>query len=270
MNRILGLSLVGFREREAIQAHQEQFPSLQWELSYKMSEQFLSDVEPIIADRVVSVHACCPAEPLFPNFGSRDKTVLDESFKALKRPLKTARDSERRSSFSIPGMFRCQDPRFNAEREALLTGSSFAPMSGWRGIDLPGGLPEKRGVSTAFRAGKGIACHIKCDGRRSGTSARGGEPESPGCVLVQTPAEMVSLANARMTCSCALMSAICGLPARSMFDYLEESNRFSRQKSHDGSHPFKPLRSRNTGVCRLARQHRSTLLRLPRCFEIAF
>ena len=198
MNRILGLSLVGFREREAIQAHQEQFPSLQWELSYKMSEQFLSDVEPIIVDRVISVHACCPAEPLFPNFGSRDKTVLDESFEALKRTFKTAQRFGAKIVVLHPGYGTDMEiPASNAVRETLLTGPSFAPYVGVeKGSICRADYPEIEVYRQHFEQAKEALVRLGAMARGAGLQLAAENLNPRVAYLAQTPKEMVSLARA--------------------------------------------------------------------------
>lgn len=198
MNRVLGLSLVGFNDREAIKNHQEQFPSLQWELSYKMSERFLSEVEPIVSDRVVSVHACCPSEPIFPNFGSRDEAVLGESFKALKRTFETARRFKAKIVVLHPGYVTdVRIPASNAEREALLTGSSFTPYVGVeKGSICRADYPKSEVYRRHFEQAKESLVTLSAMAKKAGLQLAAENLNPRVAYLVQTPAEMVSLANA--------------------------------------------------------------------------
>lgn len=62
-----------------------------FELSYTMSPELLDEVEPLIAGRVPSIHACCPATVNFPNFASADQAVIAESFRDMEATLATAR-----------------------------------------------------------------------------------------------------------------------------------------------------------------------------------
>lgn len=198
MNRVLGLSLVGFNEREAIRNHQEQFPSLQWELSYKMSERFLSEVEPIIADRVVSVHACCPSESIFPNFGSRDEAVLSESFEALKRTFKTARRFGAKIVVLHPGYVADDKiPASNAEREALLAGSSFAPYVGVeKGSICRADYPKSEVYRQHFERARKSLITLSAMAKEAGLQLAAENLNPRVAYLVQTSEEMVSLASA--------------------------------------------------------------------------
>jgi sugar phosphate isomerase/epimerase len=60
------------------------------ELSYKMSPEFLDAIEPIVAGKVLSVHACCPLTPYFPNLASADPAVVAQSLADLRSTLDTA------------------------------------------------------------------------------------------------------------------------------------------------------------------------------------
>jgi Endonuclease IV len=84
------ISLVAFKTKAEVEKYISDFPSACFELSYAMSPEFLSEVTPIIKDRVVSLHACCPREPVFPNFASHDKSVVDMSFDLMKKSAETA------------------------------------------------------------------------------------------------------------------------------------------------------------------------------------
>ncbi|MDY4611169.1 MAG: TIM barrel protein [Sphaerochaetaceae bacterium] len=84
------ISLVGFNTRDEIAACIEAYPEARFELAYNMDEGFLEEVAPLIAGRVVSLHACSPLEPYFPNFGSADSEVIEESEAMLMRSARTA------------------------------------------------------------------------------------------------------------------------------------------------------------------------------------
>ncbi|NLZ76541.1 MAG: sugar phosphate isomerase/epimerase [Spirochaetales bacterium] len=198
MNRVLGLSLVGFGEREAVRNHQERFPSLQWELSYRMSRQFLSEVESVIAGRVVSVHACCPAEPMFPNFGSRDETVLKESFEALNRTFETAKRFKAEIVVLHPGYVTdMRIPASNAEREELLAGSDFAPHVGVKeGSICRADYPESAVYRQHFEQAKAALVTLGAMAREKGLRLAAENLNPRVAYLAQTPEDMVSLANA--------------------------------------------------------------------------
>ncbi len=124
----LVISLVGFRSVEEVAAYARKFPSMQFELSYKMDSQFLAAVAPYLAGRVASVHACCPSLPIFPNFGSYDRQVLQASYDAVEESLKTAKAFGADILVLHPG-YVCDwsIPRENAERSKLLNDPIFTP-----------------------------------------------------------------------------------------------------------------------------------------------
>lgn len=84
------ISLVGFKSRDEIASFVSQYPDARFELSYNMSGDFLEEVSPLISGRVISLHACSPLEPFFPNFGSEDPEVISESEAMLMRSAETA------------------------------------------------------------------------------------------------------------------------------------------------------------------------------------
>lgn len=61
-----------------------------FELSYTMPEGFVDEIAPLVAGKVTSIHACCPATANFPNFASSDPRVIEESFRNMDATLETA------------------------------------------------------------------------------------------------------------------------------------------------------------------------------------
>lgn len=89
-----GLSLAGFRSPDEVKRFQEaareaQGPEAYFELSYTLSEDSLRGLG-FLKDRVLSVHAPCPAGEFFPNLGSRDPGVRRESIEMIRRSAGTA------------------------------------------------------------------------------------------------------------------------------------------------------------------------------------
>ncbi len=91
------MSLVVFNSRAQVQAYLSGLGAeglrdeARFELSYTMPLTLLDELEPLIAGRVVSAHACCPATRNFPNFASADPAVIAESFSDMEATLATAR-----------------------------------------------------------------------------------------------------------------------------------------------------------------------------------
>ena len=122
------LSLVGFHSPKEIQGYLDEFSDMQVELSYKMDRQFLEDVAPLLSGRVASVHACCPQEPIFPNFGSHDPDVLKESYRAVEESFRTASRFQADVLVLHPGYVTdFAIPSDNQKRKALLADPSFLP-----------------------------------------------------------------------------------------------------------------------------------------------
>jgi sugar phosphate isomerase/epimerase len=121
------MSLVGFSSASEIAAYKAAFPHMHYELSYKMSEQLLSEVKPMLAGRIASVHACCPSLPIFPNFGSHDEHVIAESYDAICKSFETARSCNADIVVLHPG-YVCDwaMPSSNAARKKLLDDPSFS------------------------------------------------------------------------------------------------------------------------------------------------
>lgn len=84
------ISLVGFKTYDEVAAFISAYPQAQFELAYNMNRDFLEEVAPLISGRVISLHACSPLEPYFPNFGSEDPDVIGESETLLMRSAETA------------------------------------------------------------------------------------------------------------------------------------------------------------------------------------
>jgi len=120
------MSLVGFQSVAAVDSYRKAFPSMMFELSYKMSAAFLQAVRPVVQGRVSSVHACCPSEPIFPNLGSHDPAVVDESLKAIEASARTAASFGADILVLHPGYATDSAvPAENERRKVLLEGEQF-------------------------------------------------------------------------------------------------------------------------------------------------
>jgi len=88
--RFPAISLVGMRTREEVAAYlSEVGEEARFELSYKMSAAFLDEIEPLVRGKVLSAHACCPSTKFFPNFGSGNPAVIEQSFRDMRSTLDT-------------------------------------------------------------------------------------------------------------------------------------------------------------------------------------
>lgn len=88
----MALSLVDMKDVGEVSAYLDQAGDEgRFELGYTMSAEFLDELEPLIAGKVLSIHACCPATEFFPNFASADPRVIARSFQDMGDTLKTAR-----------------------------------------------------------------------------------------------------------------------------------------------------------------------------------
>jgi sugar phosphate isomerase/epimerase len=94
MNNSIGISLVSLHTPEEIREFSNfwyrrkgEYP--QFELSYHMDSKILEDVS-FIKGMVISSHAPCPGGQYLPNFGSRDSSVVWDSFDSLKLSADTA------------------------------------------------------------------------------------------------------------------------------------------------------------------------------------
>jgi sugar phosphate isomerase/epimerase len=122
------LSLVGFTSVEEIGQYLDEFSDMQVELSYKMDRPFLERVAPMLSGRVASVHACCPEEPIFPNFGSHNQEVLKESYLAVEESFRTASRFQADILVLHPGYVTdFAIPSDNQKRKQLLSDPSFLP-----------------------------------------------------------------------------------------------------------------------------------------------
>ena len=93
MNSKAGLSLVSLHTAAEIEGFSEswygktgKYPK--FELSYHLNSQNIKDIS-FIRGRVLSGHAPCPGGRYLPNFGSRDVSVIQESFETLKTSADT-------------------------------------------------------------------------------------------------------------------------------------------------------------------------------------
>lgn len=124
----IAISLAGFHSFAEIERYLQQFPEIYVELSYHMSEEFLQEVTPLIRGRVASVHACCPQELLFPNFGSHDAVVLQASLEAVEVSLQTANRFGAEVLVLHPGYVTdLEVPSDSKKRLELLDDPLFAP-----------------------------------------------------------------------------------------------------------------------------------------------
>ncbi len=122
------ISLVGFHSADEVARYLDAVPTARFELSYKMSASFLEQLEPLIEGRVVSSHACCPAEPIFPNFASSDEAVIAQSYEAIERTLATCSRYGAAIMVLHPGYVTdFAIPSENKARKALLESPAFAP-----------------------------------------------------------------------------------------------------------------------------------------------
>lgn len=127
------ISLVGFKTKEEVVSYLDEVPDARFELSYKMSRAFLEELSPLIEGRVESAHACCPAEPIFPNFASHDPSVLSESFEAVEHTLATCKTYGASIMVLHPGYVTdLAIPAENNARQHLLDDPAFKPYIGVR------------------------------------------------------------------------------------------------------------------------------------------
>jgi len=89
--RLPAISLVGMRTGKEVADYLSQAGGeARFELSYKMSAAFLDEIEPLTKGKILSVHACCPSTEFFPNLGSGDPAVIEQSFRDMRTTLDTA------------------------------------------------------------------------------------------------------------------------------------------------------------------------------------
>lgn len=121
-----GLSLVGLRGVEEIEALAAQEPELLFELSYRMRQEELDALHPVLEHRVLSLHATCPHSRFFPNFASDDPSVLARSMHDMHQSMLMARRFHASILVLHPG-YLCEEamPSDNAARLALLSKPMF-------------------------------------------------------------------------------------------------------------------------------------------------
>lgn len=98
MNNKTGLSLVSLHTAAEVEQFSESWyrktdKHPEFELSYHMNSKSIKDVS-FIKGRVLSGHAPCPGGRYLPNFGSRDASVIQESFDSLKTSADTVASFE--------------------------------------------------------------------------------------------------------------------------------------------------------------------------------
>jgi sugar phosphate isomerase/epimerase len=138
---VCGLSLVAFSKAEEVAEYlREAGEEARFELSYMMSPSFVEEIAPLLRDKVLSVHACCPATEFFPNFASADPGVLARSFADMDETLETAFRFGAPIVVLHPGYATDSAmPSSYAARKVLLSGAAFAAdaRSGEGSISVP-------------------------------------------------------------------------------------------------------------------------------------
>ncbi len=81
-------------------SHRKEFRS--FELSYNLKRDRLQELV-FLKGRVLSVHAPCPETEFYPNFGSNDTTIVEESFAIIEETLSTAVEFGARRIVLHPG-----------------------------------------------------------------------------------------------------------------------------------------------------------------------
>lgn len=124
-----GISLVGFRTYDEVASYIKNYPNAKFELSYNMKREFLSSIEPLIEGRVLSLHACCPEEAFFPNFGSYNPEVIEYSNTVMQKSLETAKAYGAGIVVLHPGYITDENVSSSYEKRALLMKSeAFKPF----------------------------------------------------------------------------------------------------------------------------------------------
>ncbi len=191
------ISLVGFKTTAEVASYLEQVSDARFELSYKMDRTFLDEVTPLIEGRVVSAHACCPAQPIFPNFASYDPAVLQESFEAVEHTATTCKAYGATIMVLHPGYVTDSAiPAANKERQHLLDDPSFEPYIWVRDgaicrADYPDSAVYRRHAVQATRQLVQVAALVASYGVRLAV-----ENLNPRVAyLFQKPEEMVALTD---------------------------------------------------------------------------
>lgn len=191
------ISLVGFTRTPAIREYLDEFPDMSVELSYKMDRQFLDEVAPLVEGRVASVHACCPHEPIFPNFGSHDKEVLQASYKAVEESFKTAFRFQASIVVLHPGYVTdLAIPSDNKRREALLADPSFRPyVFKQQGSICLSNYPNSDVYQRHAQQARGELPKVAQLGKKYGVRLAVENLNPRVGYLFQTPQEMVALTH---------------------------------------------------------------------------
>lgn len=98
-----------------------------FELAYTMSPGLLDEMEPLLAGKVASVHACCPAVEFFPNLASADPVVAAQNFDDMRLTLDTAVRFGASAVVLHPGYATdAAMPKDSARRSRLLAQKEFS------------------------------------------------------------------------------------------------------------------------------------------------
>jgi len=128
---VTALSLVGLQSNDSIREYLRQHPEMMVELPYNMDESRLEDLALDLEGRVASIHACCPSELAFPNFGSSDEAVIEQSMSHMRRTLKSALRFGASLVVLHPGYATGKSiPSDGEQRLPLLHGSEFRDFVG--------------------------------------------------------------------------------------------------------------------------------------------
>lgn len=196
------ISLVGFKTKEEVQSYIDHIPHARFELSYKMNQAFLDELEPIIQGRVVSAHAACPNQPIFPNFASHDPDVLEQSLEAVKRTLETCTRFGATTMVLHPGYVTDLGiPSENHARQALLDDPSFLPYIGVAdGAICRTDYPESEGYQRHSRQAMKQLAFVAELGTQYGVTVAVENLNPRVAYLFQKPEEMVALAENHTLC----------------------------------------------------------------------
>ncbi len=124
-----GISLVGFRTYDEVSSYIKAYPNARFELSYNMKREFLSSIAPLIEGRVLSLHACCPEEAFFPNYGSYNPSVIEYSNNVMQKSLETAKAYGADIVVLHPGYITDENvSSCYRERALLMRSNAFKPF----------------------------------------------------------------------------------------------------------------------------------------------
>lgn len=121
-----GLSLFGLKTLKDIEKVVQARPDVKFEISYNMSAQLISSAMPFLKERVLSLHACCPMTDTYPNFATKDDSVLELSFIAVRKSIETSVRLGARIMVLHPGYLTDKPvPLDTDERMTLLESEEF-------------------------------------------------------------------------------------------------------------------------------------------------